>query len=43
MAQMDEDFDKISMEVASSNITAEKFARFQSMTAQEQVTENMVS
>lgn len=35
MAQMEQAYDKIAMEVASANITHESFARFQTMNEQE--------
>lgn len=42
MAQMEQAYDTIAMEVASANITAETFARFQTMNEQEQFVENLV-
>ena len=42
MAQMEQAYDVIAMELASANITAESFARYQTMNEQEQYVENLV-
>jgi hypothetical protein len=42
MAQMEQTYEKISMEVASANLTHEKLARMQMMNEQEQFLENLV-
>ena len=41
MAEMEQTYDKIAMEVASANITDETFARYQTMSEQEQYAENL--
>ena len=43
MAQMEESYDKIAMEVASDNITTEYFMRISQMNEQEQYVENLVN